>query len=59
VLLELADRTLDLPATTRPALDAVLGTEELAVADLVGLNASSRAVLARRLVREGLLVVSS
>lgn len=58
VILELVDRTLGLPAFTRPALEAIIAHEELAVADLVGLDdEGSRAVLARRLVREGLLEI--
>jgi len=54
--LVLGDRTLSLPGRVRPALDAVLGTGGLAVRDLAPhLDASSRLVLVRRLVTEGLL----
>ncbi len=55
--LELVDRTLDLPAHTRAALEALLAGGPLAVGDLPGLTEPGRAVLARRLVREGLLEV--
>ena len=57
LVLELVDCRLRLPPSTKPALDAVLGTDELTVADLRGLDASGRAVLARRLVRDGLLEI--
>ena len=53
----LGDRHLDVPARIRPALDHVRAAEWLVPADLPGLDPESRLVLARRLVREGLLEV--
>ncbi len=50
----LGDRTLDVPAGVRPALEVVRGRDELRPRDLP-LDEQSRLVLARRLVREGLL----
>jgi lysine-specific demethylase/histidyl-hydroxylase NO66 len=56
VELLLGDRTVSLPDRARPALDAVLGSGRLAVRDLAPhLDASSRLVLVRRLIAEGLL----
>ena len=52
----LGDRTLDVPARIRPALEEVRGRVELRPRDLP-LDEQSRLVLARRLVREGLLRV--
>jgi len=52
----LGDRTLDVPARLRPALEEVRRRPELRPADLP-LDEQSRLVLARRLVREGLLRV--
>ncbi len=52
----LGDRTLDVPARIRPALDVVSHRRELRPRDLP-LDEQSRLVLARRLVREGLLRV--
>jgi len=52
----LGDRVLDVPARIRPALEAVRASTELRPADLP-LDEQSRLVLARRLVREGLLRV--
>ena len=54
--IEFGDRRLTLPAFTRPALDAVAGGEDVVVGALPGLDSESQAVLARRLLREGLLV---
>lgn len=54
--LEFAERRLRLPAATGPALDVVVHQDEFDVGDLPGLDAQDRSVLARRLVREGLLV---
>ena len=55
----LGDRVLDVPARLRPALEEVRARAELRPADLDGvLDASSRLVLCRRLVREGLLEVA-
>ena len=54
----LGDRTLDVPARVRPALEQVRSAAELAPADLAEhLDPESRLVLCRRLVREGLLEV--
>jgi mannose-6-phosphate isomerase-like protein (cupin superfamily) len=52
----LGDRTLDVPARLRPALDEVRQRTELRPRDLP-LDEQSRLVLSRRLVREGLLRV--
>ncbi len=52
----LGDRTLDVPARLRPALDEVRRRTELRPRDLP-LDEQSRLVLSRRLVREGLLRV--
>ena len=52
----LGDRALDVPARLRPALDLVRNRAELRPRDLP-LDEQSRLVLARRLVREGLLRV--
>ena len=54
--IEFADRRLSLPAFTRPALEAVAGGEDIVVGALPGLDSASQTVLARRLLREGLLV---
>ncbi len=56
VRLLLGDRSLDVPARVAPALDVVVNAVELCPADL-GLDPQSNLVLARRLVREGLLEV--
>jgi hypothetical protein len=50
----LGDRTLDVPARLRPALEEIRQRTELRPRDLP-LDEQSRLVLARRLVREGLL----
>lgn len=55
--LELVDRRLRLPAAAGPALDQLLADPKVQVGALRGLDAESQLVLARRLVREGLLVV--
>lgn len=56
----LGDRAVDVPAWLRPALDRVAAAERLRPADLAGhLDAESRLVLCRRLVREGLLRVAA
>ncbi len=58
IVLELSDRTVHLPRYTRPALEAVLAVDgAFPVGALTGLDEPSRAVLARRLVREGWLEV--
>ena len=54
----LGDRTLDVPARLRAALEQVRAADVLTPADLSGhLDPESRLVLCRRLVREGLLEV--
>lgn len=58
VVLELLDRRLLLPLAMRPALEQLLREPELAVGALVGLDKGSQVVLARRLIREGLLVMA-
>jgi hypothetical protein len=52
----LGDRTVDVPGHLRPALEEVRSRTELRPRDLP-LDEQSRLVLARRLVREGLLRV--
>ena len=56
--LELVDRRLHLPAACRAALEQLLTEPELQVGAIAGLDETSQVVLARRLVREGLLVVA-
>jgi hypothetical protein len=54
----LGDRELRMPAWVEPAMRAVAGAERLAVRDLSAhMDAESRVVLVRRLVREGLLEI--
>ena len=53
--LELSDRRLRFPTAAAEALDVVASRESFAVGQLTGLDQPSRAVLARRLIREGLL----
>lgn len=56
ITLHLADRRLDLPATLVPALERLLDGTPRPVSELADLmDGASRLVLARRLVREGLL----
>jgi hypothetical protein len=50
-------RTHDLPATTHPALAALLAAGELKVGDLPGLDAADQLTLARRLVTESIAIV--
>ena len=52
----LGDRTLTMPAALEPAVRQLLADDRCTPADLAGhLDGPSRLVLARRLVREGLL----
>jgi bifunctional lysine-specific demethylase and histidyl-hydroxylase NO66 len=52
----LGDRVLHMPARLTPVMGVILDSDRLAVGDLAGhLDPSSRLVLVRRLVREGLL----
>jgi len=50
-------RTHDLPASTHPALAALLSSGELKVGDLPGLDAADQLTLARRLVTESIAIV--
>ena len=53
----LGDRTLTMPAALEPAVRLLLAADRCTPADLAGhLDGPSRLVLARRLVREGLLL---
>ena len=54
----LGDRVLEMPAWVRPALEDLRVRRGLTPADLTMLDAESRLVLCRRLVREGLLEIS-
>jgi len=56
IVLELADRTLSLPASTEPAVKAMLSGEVLAVGELPGLDAADQVTLARRMLREAVVV---
>lgn len=55
VVVQLADRRLRMPAGAGAAMAAVGAKTALTVGELVGLDRSSRVVLAGRLIREGLL----
>jgi bifunctional lysine-specific demethylase and histidyl-hydroxylase NO66 len=55
--LDAGDRVLHLPPVARPALEVLLAGDPVRVGDLPEIDRSSRVVLARRLVVEGLLVV--
>jgi len=57
VALVLPGKTVTLPAEAGRALDAVLVGETIRAGDLPGLDSASSLVVARRLVREGVLVV--
>ncbi len=57
--LDVGDRVLHLPAVAQPALDVLLEGGVVAVGDLPDLDEASRLVLARRLVREGVLVLDA
>jgi hypothetical protein len=48
-------RVVEVPAAGRPALDLLAAGSVVAVGDLPGLDPQSRVVLARRLVREGVV----
>ena len=56
VVLRLPDRRISLPAATQPALEAILAGEPVAVGELPGLDADDQCTLARRLLREAVLV---
>ncbi|MGY1652807.1 cupin domain-containing protein [Geodermatophilus sp. SYSU D01119] len=51
-------RSHEFPAATRPALEALLASGELKVADLAGLEPADQLTLARRLVTESVAVVA-
>ena len=55
VALLLIDRTVEVPATARAALEHLLRGEDTKVGELPDLSDASRTVLVRRLVREGWL----
>jgi lysine-specific demethylase/histidyl-hydroxylase NO66 len=55
VIAACADRRLRLPAVARQAMEVLASGHRVRVGDLPGLDEASRAVLARRLVREGML----
>jgi bifunctional lysine-specific demethylase and histidyl-hydroxylase NO66 len=57
VVLRLHDRTLRLPVATAKAVRSLLDGERLRVADLPGLDPADALVLARRLVREAVVLV--
>jgi hypothetical protein len=58
VQLRLIDRTVSLPHSTAAALKLALSGEPLTPADLPGLDAHDQLTVARRLVREGVLVTA-
>jgi lysine-specific demethylase/histidyl-hydroxylase NO66 len=58
IVLHLRDREVHLPPATRPALDCLLAGDPVKVGELPGLSDASRLVVARRLVREGWLLVA-
>ena len=57
VVLTLPDRRLDLPLATGKAVKALLDGAQVRVAELTGLDGEAALVLARRLVREAVVVV--
>ena len=57
VALVLSDKTVRLPAEATAAVTAVLAGDTVLAGDLPGLDPASSLVVARRLVREGVLVV--
>jgi mannose-6-phosphate isomerase-like protein (cupin superfamily) len=57
VSVHLGDRVLDVPRSAVAAITTLAGRDPVAVDDLPGLDAASRLVLARRLVREAACVV--
>jgi lysine-specific demethylase/histidyl-hydroxylase NO66 len=54
----LLDRSIELPAGTGDAVKVAVGGPAFAVADLPGLEPDEQLVLARRLVREGVLILA-
>lgn len=57
-LLRLVDRTLDLPVGALAAVEQLLREPSVGIGDLADLEPNGQLVLARRLIREGLLVVN-
>lgn len=57
VRVHLVDRRVQLPGGARSALEQLMGGDDVRVDDLVELDASSRVVVARRLVAEGMLEI--
>jgi bifunctional lysine-specific demethylase and histidyl-hydroxylase NO66 len=53
----LGDRELRMPMSVEPAMSLIADGAGVAVADLPGLDQAGRLVLARRLIREGLIEV--
>lgn len=53
VVIAFGERELRMPIGAAAALHAAVASDTIAISDLVGLNAASRLVLARRLLREG------
>ncbi|MEP7114144.1 MAG: cupin domain-containing protein [Ilumatobacteraceae bacterium] len=58
ITLHLSDRTIRIPAAARSAIEKILLGDPVTVAELPGLNHSSRTVIARRLLREGVIDLS-
>ena len=54
----LGDRELRMPMSVEPAISLIASGASVAVADLPGLDEAGRLVLARRLIREGLIEVT-
>ena len=59
LVLELADREVRIPAIGRAAVERLLAGDPVVIDELPGIDAESRVVLARRLVREQLLELRS
>ena len=57
VVLTTADRRLTLPGATIAALHRLSAPEPLRVGELPGLDSADRAILVRRLVREGVVQI--
>ncbi|WP_426515388.1 cupin domain-containing protein [Diaminobutyricibacter sp. McL0618] len=57
VCIQLPDKTVKLPVAARAAVELLLDAGRVRVADLPGLDVDSAVVVARRLVREGVLAV--
>lgn len=57
-VLHLPDRTVSFPAAAAPALRVLCRSDDLSVGQLIGIDESSRVVVARRLIREGAVALS-